>query len=48
MGFSPFPPREDVRGAGCYALQLPELGKPNLDPLPVTEWPLDKLNEGAP
>jgi len=33
---------------GLYALSCPNLGKPNLDPLPVAEWSLDKLNEGAP
>jgi len=33
---------------GLYALSCPNLGKPILDPMPVTEWSLDKLNEGAP
>jgi hypothetical protein len=32
---------------GLYALSCPNLGKPILDPMPVTEWSLDKLNEGA-
>jgi hypothetical protein len=32
---------------GLYALSCPNLGKPILDPLPVTEWSLNKLNEGA-
>jgi len=33
---------------GLYALSCPNLGKPILDPMPVTEWSLEKLNEGAP
>jgi hypothetical protein len=33
---------------GLYALSCPNLGKPMLDPMPVREWSLDKLNEGAP
>jgi len=33
---------------GLYALSCPNLGKPILDPLPVAEWSLDKLNKGAP
>jgi hypothetical protein len=33
---------------GLYALSCPNLGKPILDPMPVTEWSLDRLNEGAP
>ncbi|HEV2101944.1 MAG TPA: hypothetical protein VGR58_04115, partial [Candidatus Acidoferrum sp.] len=33
---------------GLYALSCPNLGKPMLDPMPVAEWSLDKLNEGAP
>ena len=33
---------------GLYALSCPNLGKPILDPMPVAEWSLDKLNEGAP
>jgi hypothetical protein len=33
---------------GLYALSCPSLGKPILDPKPVTEWSLEKLNEGAP
>ncbi|MGA3105108.1 MAG: hypothetical protein ABSD53_11560 [Terriglobales bacterium] len=32
---------------GIYVLSCPHLGKPVLDPLPVTEWSLPKLNEGA-
>ena len=32
---------------GIYVLSCPSLGKPMLDPLPVTEWSLPKLNEGA-
>jgi hypothetical protein len=32
---------------GLYALSCPHLGKPILDPMPVTEWSLEKLNEGA-
>ena len=33
---------------GLYALSCPNLGKPILNPLPVVEWSLDKLNQGAP
>ncbi len=33
---------------GLYALSCPNLGKAILDPMPVTEWSLEKLNEGAP
>lgn len=32
---------------GIYALSCPNLGKPILDPMPVKEWSLPKLNEGA-
>ena len=32
---------------GIYVLSCPNLGKPVLDPLPVTEWSLPKLNDGA-
>ena len=33
---------------GLYALSCPNLGKPILDPMVVSEWSLEKLNEGAP
>jgi len=33
---------------GIYVVSCPNLGKPLLDPMPVAEWSLDKLNEGAP
>ena len=32
---------------GLYALSCPNLGKPILDPMPVAEWSLEGLNEGA-
>ena len=32
---------------GLYALSCPNLGKPVLDPTPVMQWSLEKLNEGA-
>ena len=32
---------------GIYVLSCPSLGKPILDPMPVTEWSLPNLNEGA-
>jgi hypothetical protein len=32
---------------GIYVLSCPNLGKPILDPMPVKEWSLAKLNEGA-
>lgn len=32
---------------GLYVLSCPNLGKPTLDPMPITEWSLEKLNEGA-
>jgi hypothetical protein len=31
---------------GIYVLSCAELGKPKLDPMPVTDWALDRLNEG--
>jgi hypothetical protein len=33
---------------GIYALSCPNLGKPVLDSMAVTEWSLPGLNEGAP
>jgi hypothetical protein len=33
---------------GIYALSCPQLGKPVLDPMPVSQWSLAGLNEGAP
>ncbi len=33
---------------GLYAVTTPALGKPILEPMPVREWSLPKLNEGAP
>jgi hypothetical protein len=33
---------------GLYALATPALGKPILDPMPVSEWSLPGLNAGAP
>jgi len=35
-------------GHGPYAWSCPNLGKLVLDPMPVTEWSLEKLSEGAP
>ena len=32
---------------GIYALSCPNLGKPILDPMPVTRWSLPNLNAGA-
>jgi hypothetical protein len=32
---------------GIYVLSCPNLGKPILDPMPVSKWSLPKLNEGA-
>jgi hypothetical protein len=32
---------------GIYVLSCPNLGKPVLDPMPVTEWSLPNLNDGA-
>jgi len=32
---------------GLYVLSCPNLGKPVLDPMPITEWSLQGLNEGA-
>jgi hypothetical protein len=32
---------------GIYVLSCPALGKPLLDPMPVREWSLAKLNQGA-
>ena len=31
---------------GIYVLSCAELGKPMMDPMPVTEWALERLNEG--
>jgi hypothetical protein len=33
---------------GLYALATPALGKPILDPMPVSEWSLPGLNAGVP
>jgi hypothetical protein len=33
--------------AGIYTISCPNLGKPIQDPLPVTQWSLPRLNEGA-
>jgi hypothetical protein len=38
----------DRNGHGPYVLSCSNLGKPVLDPMPVTEWSLEKLSKGAP
>ena len=35
------------RRYGLYILSCPNLGKPVLDPMPITEWSLEKLNEST-
>ena len=32
---------------GLYILSCPNLGTPILDPMPIAQWSLEKLNEGA-